>query len=267
MRSFCAAFFLLIFFSCNTKDKQPVTTAPPTATDTASQEKALQAAVKQYPDSLPLLENLLGYYSDSENYPKAMFYIRQAISKDSTNPALWDMQSVIQVAQSDTAGAIRSLENAVTLYPDQRYMISLGSLYAETKNAKALSITDAMLAADKSHALKEAYFIKGLYYSFANMKEKAIPFFDMALDKDYQFMNAYLEKALALYDLKKYQEAADVLIKAVTLQNNFDVGYYYLGQCYEKLNRKDDAANAYRKALMYDPDYEEAADALDRLSQ
>ena len=236
----------------------------PTA-DSSASEAAITAAVKQYPDSMPLLEDLVQYYSNTQNYKAALSYINQAIARDSTQPELWDMQSVVLVAQADTFPAIHALENAVALYPDPQYIISLGALYAETKNEKALAMADALIAGDKSHANKEAFFIKGLYYSFSNMKEKAIPFFDEALTEDSRFMDAYLEKALALYDLKKYEEAAAVLTKAVTLQNNFDRGYYYLGMCYEKLNKKDEAANAYRKALMYDPDYTEAQDALGKL--
>lgn len=262
MRQLISLFCLWMMISCNTKDPE---TAPTPQTDTVSQEASLRAAVKQYPDSISLLENLVEYYSNNDQNPVALNYIDSAIAKDSSNPRLWDMQSVVLVAQADTAHAITALEHAIELYPDAQYVISLGALYAETKNVKALAMADALLNADKAHANKEAFFIKGLYYSFSNLKEKAIPFFDKALAEDYGFMHAYLEKALALYDLKRYREAADVLNKAVTLQNNFDEGYYYLGQCYEKMGQKEDAANAYRKALMYDPDYTEASDALARL--
>jgi len=251
-----------MMISCNTGDKDTVSSVQ---TDTLTQEASLQAAVKQYPDSLPLLENLLKYYSDNDKDSLGLISIDRAIARDSSNPALWDMRSIMFTALADTLNAIRSLEHAVALYSDPQYVIGLGSLYAETKDIKALAMADALLNADKAHAAKEAWFIKGLYYSFSNMKEKAIPFFDKALNEDYGFMNAYEEKALALYDLKRYREAADVLNKAVTLQNNFDEGYYYLGQCYEKLGQKEDAANAYRKALMYDPSYTEASDALARL--
>ena len=264
MKTFFAICFLFIIVSCHTKDKDPET---PPKTDSIPSEAAMTAAVKQYPDSMPLLENLVQYYSNTENYTAALTYINQAIAGDSAKPELWDMQSVVLVAKSDTLQAIHALEHAVALYPDPQYIISLGALYAETKNEKALVMADALIAADKSNANKEAFFIKGLYYSFGNMKEKAIPFFDRALAQDYEFMDAYLEKALALYDLEKYDEAAAVLIKAVTLQNNFDRGYFYLGRCYEKLNKKEEAANAYRKALMYDPDYTEAQEALENLQK
>jgi tetratricopeptide (TPR) repeat protein len=38
-----------------------------------------------------------------------------------------------------------------------------------------------------------------------------------------------------------------------------------MGRCYEKLNQKQAAIEAYQTALMYDPNYIEAADALAKL--
>jgi tetratricopeptide (TPR) repeat protein len=140
-------------------------------------------------------------------------------------------------------------------------------LYAQTKNPLALEMADALLIGNKAGAEKEAYFIKGLYFSFRNEKEKSIIFFDKSLAISYTFMEAYLEKAIALYDLKKYNESIEVLKKAVTVQNNFDRGYYYLGRNFEKLNQPENAADAYQTALMYDPDYAEAKDALSKLGR
>ena len=78
-------------------------------------------------------------------------------------------------------------------------------------------------------------------------------------------MFAYREKGIALYDLGKYNDAITVLDKAVTLQNNFDEGYYWLGRCLEKLNKPNDAIEEYKTALLYSPDYIEAKTALERL--
>ena len=78
-------------------------------------------------------------------------------------------------------------------------------------------------------------------------------------------MFAYREKGNCLYDLGKYEDAITVLDKAVTLQNNFDEGYYWLGRCLEKLNKPNDAIEEYKTALLYSPDYIEAKEALTRL--
>ena len=112
----------------------------------------------------------------------------------------------------------------------------------------------------------EAFFIKGLYFNYTGEKEKAIVFFDKCISIEYTYMIAYREKAIALYDMGKYQDAVTVLNKAVTLQNNFDEGYYWLGRCLEKQNNPADAIDNYKTALMYSPDYIEAKTALEKLT-
>ncbi len=255
-------FFTVLLFSCNNNKNQQEENPNPI---TASKEEVLKEAIKKYPDSLTPVQNLAAYYLDLQNYDAAMKTINTAISKDTNNAELRDNQSTIFAQKGDTANAIKSLEKAVDKLAAPQYIISLGALYAQSKNPLALAMADALLFANKAGAEKEAYFIKGLYHSYNNEKEEAITFFDKCINLNYTFMDAYLEKGIALYDLKKYNEAATVLQKAVTIQNNYDKGYYYLGRCFEKLNNKEDAIQAYQMALTYDPNYEEAKDALGKL--
>ena len=126
-------------------------------------------------------------------------------------------------------------------------------------------MADALLQTKLPETEKEAFFIKGLYFNYTGEKIKAIGFFDKSLALDHMHMFAYREKGIALYDLGKYDEAITVLDKAVTLQNNFDEGYYWLGRCLEKLNRPKEAVEQYRSALLYSLDYTEAKEALARL--
>ncbi len=254
--------FTLFLISCNSKKNQD---EEHSNSVTTSKEDVLKDAIKKNPDSLILVQNLAAYYLDLQNYDAAMSTINIAIAKDTNNAELRDNQSAIFAQKGDTANAIKSLEKAVDRLAAPQYIISLGALYAQSKNRQALAMADALLFANKAGAEKEAYFIKGLYYSYNNEKEKAIPFFDKCISINYTFMDAYLEKGIALYDLKKYSEAASVLQKSVTIQNNYDKGYYYLGRCFEKLNNKEDAIQAYQMALTYDPNYEEAKDALAKL--
>ncbi|MEP6711697.1 MAG: tetratricopeptide repeat protein [Ferruginibacter sp.] len=230
-----------------------------------SREQQLKKDIAQYPDSALLTESLVQYYREGNNYGQALIVVNHAIKKDSNNPRLWDINATLNIENNDTAAAIHSFEKAISFYPDPQYIISLGILYAQTKNAAALQMADALLVESKAKADKEAFFIKGLYYSYTGNKQKAIGFFDECLSISYTYMDAYIEKALALYDLKKYAEALAVLDKAVTLQNNFDEGYYYRGRCLEKLNRPQEAAEAYHMALLYDHDYLEAKEALAKL--
>jgi tetratricopeptide (TPR) repeat protein len=143
--------------------------------------------------------------------------------------------------------------------------MSQGWLYAKTKNDMALAMAGALLVGKNAKADKEANLIKGLYYSSIGDKQKAITFFDNCLALDYTFMFAYREKGITLYEMGKYEEALKVLDKAVTLQNKFDEGYYWMGRCFEKLNKTSDAIESYKTALLYNPDFVEAKDALAKL--
>ena len=251
----------IFLLSCNNKKQKNSTTS----NEINTPENALKNDIKTYPDSIVLIQNLSAYYLNLEKYDAALAQINTAILIDSNNADLRDNQSIIYAQKGDTILAIKSLEKAVDIIAAPQYIISLGALYAQTKNPQALAMADALLFAKKSGAEKEAYFIKGLFYSYNNEKKKAIVFFDKCIGISYTFMDAYLEKGIALYDLQKYTEAANVLQKAVTIQNNYDKGYYYLGRCFDKLNKRTEAIEAYQMAIAYDPNYEEAKDALSRL--
>ena len=53
--------------------------------------------------------------------------------------------------------------------------------------------------------------------------------------------------------------------KTITVKRSFDEAWYWLGRCYEKLNRNKEAVESYQLALQIDPDYIEAKDALGKL--
>jgi tetratricopeptide (TPR) repeat protein len=243
--------------ACNNKEDDTET-----KTEAVSPEKKLKEDIAIYPDSLLLTQKLIEYYSDNGNYDTALAITDKAISKNPDVVELWDIKATLHFQNGDTIAAIKSFEKAIDIFPLPKYIISLGTLYAQTKNPKALILADALIGADKAKAAKEAIFIKGLYYNYINDKKKAIALFDSCIRLDYTYMFAYREKAIALYDQGKYEEALKVLTRAVTIQNNFDEGYYWLGNCYKKLNKKEEAIQSYHTALMYDKDFIEARDSL-----
>ncbi|MGH2648464.1 MAG: tetratricopeptide repeat protein, partial [Ginsengibacter sp.] len=217
------------------------------------------------PDSLTLVQNLIEVYRNEGSYDSALVLTNDQIKKDSNNAYLWNMKATLHFENDDTLNAINSLEHAVDIYPLPEYLVALGTIYAEVKNPKSLIIANGLLKANRVKSGADAMFIKGLYYSYTEDKMKAINYFDSSLHMDFTYMFSYREKAIALYDLGKYKEALEVLKRAVTVQNNFDEGYYWMGKCYEKLGNKEDAIQSYQTALLYDNNFSEAREALDKL--
>lgn len=255
--------FLFLLSGCNPDNKAGKENDIPSP---LPEETRLKKAVASYPDSLLLKETLIQYYRDSGDYTNALATTREALKKDSSNARLWNIQATLYFENADTLQAIHSFEKALEISGDPEYINALGILYAQTKDKRALEMASQLMN-PQINAIKEALYIKGLYYSFSNEKQKAITMFNQCLAMSYTFMDAYREKAIALYDLGKYEEALAVLDKALTLQNNYDEGYYYSGRCLEKLGRVNEAMQAYRNALVIDPGYLEAKNALLEVSR
>ncbi|HTB51537.1 MAG TPA: tetratricopeptide repeat protein [Ferruginibacter sp.] len=258
------AFFIIVPFfitSCN-DDNNVDDTVPPTSLNVQQQLKDM---VKKYPDSIQLRETLIQNYRDSGEYSQAITEEKNTISKDSLNAALWEHLFWLYYENVDTANAIASLEKAVSLNPDPQYYVTLGSVYAQSKNSNALAVADKLLTVTTADYRKEALFIKGLYYSTSGEREKAIPFFDQSLELDYTYLDAYREESICLYNMGKYQDAIKKLEKAASVKSDYDVAYYWMGRCYEKLNKNADAITNYQLALQINPDDDEAKDALKKL--
>ncbi len=254
---------LFIFFiSCNTNEKESNPALP-----ASNPIESLKKAIKEYPDSMMLVENLIEAYRNDSHYDSALALTDQQIKKDSGNAYLWNIKATLYFENEDTVNAIESLKHAIEIYPFPEYLIALGTVYAETKSRNALMIADELLKSNKTKSGKDAWFIKGLYFNYINEPKKAIPYLDSCLHADYTYMYAYREKAIALFNQEQYNDALKVLKRAVTVQNNYDEGYFWMGKCYEKLNQKDEAIQSYQTALMYDKDYTEARDALNKIQK
>lgn len=256
--------FLLLFVACNNNQNNPTSTTSNTAN---AVEKNLLNVIKEYPDSLLLREQLIQYYRDSADYDKALAITSDVLKRDSLNDRFWNIKATLYFENYDTTNAIKALNTAININPSPQYIITLGSIYAQKRDSMALKVADLILRNKMTENGIEAFFIKGMYYNFTGNKNLAISFFDKCLNLDYNYMFAYREKAIALYNLGNYLEAIAVLRKAVTLQNNFDEGYYWLGRCLEKLNKPNDAIEEYKNALLYNKDYVEARDAINRLGR
>lgn len=254
---------VLIFFfaSCTSHDNKATNYTDPNSIE------AIKNNIKQYPDSVILKENLIEAYRNEGYYDSAIAIANQELAKDKGSAYLWNIKATLYFENNDTLKAINSLEHAIDIYPLPEYMVALGTVYAEIKNKNALLIADQLLTNNKAKSGKDAYFIKGLYYNYTNDPQNAIVNLDSCLRVDFTYMYAYREKAIAFYDQAKYQEALKVLKRAVTIQNNFDEGYYWMGKCYEKLNQKQDAIQSYQNALLYDKNYAEARIALEKLTE
>ncbi len=224
----------------------------------------MREAIAEHPDSLLLKETLIQYFRENSNYGQALAETDYALQKDSSNERLWYIKATLLTENDDTLQAIKAWEHTIKLSPRPEYIMSLGTLYAFTKDPLALGMANILTAYGPSTAY-QGLFIRGLYFNSTGEKDKAVECFNQCINIDYNNTLAYREKAIAEYDMGAYDEAIKTLELALQVKKTYDEAYYWLGRCFEKLGKKTEAIESYKIALQLSPDYIEAKDALSKM--
>lgn len=164
--------------------------------------------------------------------------------------------------------SLHILEKAYQLTPfdlELNYMFALR--LAEAKNPKVLAVCDSLVAKDPEGVLPEPYYYKGIYYSNIKNAAAAIEQFNLAIEHDYYYLDAYIEKGSVYYDQKKYTEALKVFQLANTISPAFADGWYWMAKAQEAMGQKDEALLNYQKAIALDKQLKEAQAGIDRLKK
>lgn len=233
--------------------------------ETGEAARLLQDCRKRFPSN-DSFSNMLGdVYVQSGKTKEALSLYDTLLQKDSLNFEAWYEKGLLLEKVKDTAGALTALQKAYTIQPVNTYALELAHLYAENRNSKALELCDEVLRKDLAHELLDPLFIKGIYYSNTGLYKKAVVQFDSCIRRDWKFTDAHLEKGIALFKQKNYEEALKAFRMSIEVSNTYPDGYYWIGRCYEIAGSKENAITYYQRALALDKDFTEAEEAIKRL--
>ncbi|MFI5152767.1 MAG: tetratricopeptide repeat protein [Chitinophagales bacterium] len=225
----------------------------------------LQQAAQQFPASMNIKRLMGEAYADAGKSAYALELYNSILSKDSADFETWYEKGLLFEVMKDTTQAFVALRKAYELQPVNTYALELAHLYAETKNAQALKICDEVIMKDDSRQLVDPFFIKGIYYSNTDQFEPAIIQYDSCIHRDWKFTDAYIEKGIVFFKQKNIDEALNTFQLAARVSNTYPDSYYWMGRCYEKINRKEEARASYERAISLDRNFGEAKEALKRL--
>ena len=196
---------------------------------------------------------------------EALTLYNELLQKDSLDFETWYEKGLLLEELKDTAHAIQALQKALSLQPVNTYALELAHLYAESNNALALTICDDVIANDEFRVLPDPFFIKGIYYSNTKKYDDAVIQFDSCIKRDWKFTEAYVEKGIAFFKQKNYDEALNTFRLGATVSNTDPDAYYWIGRCYEAIKKNDDAILNYERAVALDKNFSEAREALQRV--
>ena len=226
----------------------------------------LRDALKMLPQSIPLHINLIQAYADGQKINEALTICDKVLQQHPDQVGILMMKSDLLEQENDTSGSIHTLEQAYRLAPSNEDLCyNLAFKFAQTKNRKALALCDSLLRNDTLEKKAEPWYFKGIYYNNLNDRTKALECFNKAIQSDYSFLDAYMDKGQLLYDKKEYAEAITVFQLALKVSATFAGAYYWLGKCQEALGKKEDASLNYQRAYGLDKSITEAKEAADRL--
>lgn len=168
---------------------------------------------------------------------------------------------------------------------------------SQLQTVSLMSLSDLVVAAGRNKRARAVQFFRdGLSFLSKDDCEKALPYFEKAVDSDNNYAEAwaqtgfckeklgrhgeaieaskkavslrpssesYFNIGLANYYLKQYRESADAYRQAIRLDPyNAADAYYALGLAYRDWGRSDDEIQAYKQAIRLRPDYTSAYERL-----
>lgn len=259
--------FSFIVFSCNNSAESSINPA-----DSLEQLlHSIRDSIIKYPDNPKPKYNLAIILQDAGRYKEAVLALDSMnISKGETaDPRLYFnylfKRAELLELGGDTTEAIKTLELFVAPGELTQAGIRLANLYAETNNPKTIFFTDEMKKNDSSGNDPHPAYFKGIYYSNTGEPDKALSQFDECIRKDYNFMEAYLEKGIILHKQKKYNEAIKTFDLALKVSSAFSDAYFRKAKSQEEIGLYQDAKLNYLRAYGLDKTLTEAKERADRI--
>jgi tetratricopeptide (TPR) repeat protein len=226
----------------------------------------LRGATEKLPNSISLKLTMAKTYQQKNDLADALSILDQILKKTPNQVDALLLKSEILKSLNRDAEALNTLERAYTYAPfDVEIANNLAFEYAEAKNPKVLKLSDSLVAMDMSETHAEPFYFKALYYSNTNNYSEAVRLLNQAIQRDYYFLDAYMEKGQIFYKQKKYNEAMKVFQLANTISPAFADAYYWLGKCKQALGKKEEAKLDYQRAYGLDKSLTEAKEAAESL--
>lgn len=230
-------------------------------TDTALQ--FIQTARKQLPESPRLLIALVRALQQQNKLQEALAFTDTLTRFPEAQLDALLLKSEILKSQNKMKEAIGYIEVAHQAFPDDlETAYNLAYEYAEAKNRKALALADTLLKQDPTPDAAKAYYVKATYYYLTNAMNDAIKNYDAAIVKDYNFLDAYIDKGKLLFEQKKYEPAMKVFEKGLLISPSTAEFFLWQGKVQDALGEHENAKLNYQRAYALDKTLSEAKELM-----
>ena len=229
--------------------------------------EALQKAEQLDPANNDALLKLAEIYLVLQDYQNTHDYVRKALDLDTRNPRAYFIRGYALMETGDTTAAIRSMQNA--LDQDQEYYeaaVQLGVLLSETGNPLAEEYYEAAIAIDPNR--DAAYYLLGMHYQELERMAEALQIYERLMTVNPGFKEAYYNSGyIFLVHYEDFQKAIAYFNQALDQDARYIDALYNRGFAYELSGDYPSARRDYQQVLEIRPNYELAVNGLNRLDR
>ena len=228
-------------------------------------KNALLMAVELQPDYEEPLYRLAQFELYLRNYQESINYANDMLRVDARDDRPFMVKGLCYKELGDTAKAIQNFLEATTENPDNYDgYVELGILHYLQKDPLAEGFLKSAL--DIRPEGIDALYALGMHYQGADKLNEALETYTRIIGVDSTYSSAYFNMGYVQYQhLQLYNEALANFDKAVKVNPKYYQAVYMRGLCYEAKGDVERAKREYAYALELNPNYQRAADVMQRL--
>lgn len=220
------------------------------------------------PENLEVLLKLGELYMVVEDFETSFQYLNEALRIDLYNATAYRLKGFNYKYAGDTAKAVSSFQTAIEQDPnDYDSYMQLGLLFTIPLDPLALQYFDNAIRVNPQSL--EAHYAKGMHLQRLGESRQALNVYKKILEFNPRYYNAsYNQGYIYLEQISKYDSAAYHFTEAI--QNGperYFTAMYNRGLAQERLGNLQKARADYEQALLWNPQYDLAAIALERIGK
>ena len=226
--------------------------------------KTMEKAAELHPERIPTLLKLSEYQLILKQYEGALVTVDKIMKIDPQSSEAFFMSGMIFRETGDINRAINSFQRSTELNPENMdAWIILGNLFEQMNNPIALQYFDNAIrvAPENPYAMHS----KAFYLQNHGKTQEAIDLYKVINRNHPDYIDAYLNTGILYLTLDSLQLAREHFNIAVKTSPTDPRGYYFRGLISEQLGEYENAKNDYEQALVFDPEYIDAKEALELL--
>lgn len=207
-----------------------------------------------------------------EYYASPEYYYEKAIRIDPKYRQSYISLAKLRAESGRYDEAEQEIEKAIALDPEMTdgYMVRGIIRHLQGDNDAAISDFREIVAREPKNLRAYSYISKCC--NAAGRYAEAVEAAERGLEINGDYVNLYVNRGVALYHMKRYEEAVEAFKKVITNQNAVNTAalessYHFRGMAYEKLGNVDRAVSDYQKLLRYNPDRKEIKKHLEELQE